>query len=78
MGSEAIQYFMDKFKLSMKLPPGLMSVANDSIENINEDLEHHEVRYRINLQFENFHAAKYHIVSAIELRTKKIIKKHCG
>jgi len=42
------------------------------------DLEHHEARYRVNMQFGNYHAAEMHIRKVIQFRIKNIISKHCG
>lgn len=66
IGSKAIQEFVDKLQLDLKLQPGLVFIGN-----------FHEARYKINLQRRDYQSAKYHLIRVIQIKVDSILKNHC-
>lgn len=74
MSQEDINDLVKSIKESIMKGAGI-SVPTVSVE---ENLEHHEERLRVNMMYDNFHSAEFHLKRIIYLRIELILKRHCG
>lgn len=64
---ENVQEFIQKWKESIA----------ECRENLADNLEHSEIRYRINMEHGNYYAAMNHLRRALDIKMSMINKKHC-